>query len=74
MITGDGDNVVAKSGDSELKGSFRDNALDVTGDFYVADAGYAAPLSIKGKLDGGKLAGDATWDTYAVTCTATRTE
>ena len=73
-ITGDGDNVVCTSGESELKGSFKDGALDVTGDFYVADAGYSAPLTIKGKLADEKLSGDATWDVYQTTFTATKAE
>ena len=74
MITGDGDNVVCKAGESELKGTFKDGALELAGDFYVADAGYSAPLTIKGKLADEKLSGDATWDAYQTTFTATKAE
>jgi hypothetical protein len=73
-ITGDGDNVVCKAGESELKGAFKGGALELTGDFYVADAGYSAPMTIKGTLADGKLSGNATWDVYETTFTATKAE
>jgi len=74
VITGDGDDVTGKVGENELKGSFLDGTLLLEGDFYVADAGYSAPLKINGKVDGDKIGGDATWDAYGVSFTATRAE
>jgi hypothetical protein len=55
-----------------LEGSIKDDVFEVKGDFYSAEGGGAAPLTIKGKVDGDRLVGSATWSEYGMTFTAVR--
>lgn len=55
-----------------LKGSIKDDVFEVKGDFYSAEGGGSAPLTIKGKVDGDRLVGSASWSEYGMTFTAIR--
>ena len=73
-LTVSGDKVTAKQGETVLTGTLRDGKLELSGEFYAAEAGYAAEMKISGKLEGDQLKGDASWDIYEMTFTATRAE
>ena len=72
VLTASGDQVTAKMGESTLKGTFKDNKLEISGEHYAEEAGYTAEFKIKGELVDGKIKGTATWDTYDLTFTATK--
>lgn len=73
-LTVNGDKVTAKQDETVLTGTFRDGKLALSGEFYAAEAGYAAEMKISGKLESDQFKGDASWDVYEMTFTATRAE
>ena len=60
----EGETVTGTSGDETFTGTFTDNQLVLSGDHYIDEAGYAAPLSLSGTLDADQITGTATWDSY----------
>ena len=73
VLSQDGETLSAKYLDQEqYTGTFKDGALELTGEHTAPEAGYAAKLTLTGKLEDGRLKGTATWDTYDLTFEATR--
>lgn len=73
-ISQSGEKVTVKTGGAVLEGVFKDNRITVAGEFYAAEAGYSAPLKIEGSLEGDELKGKGSWDQYAMTFTAARSQ
>ena len=71
-ISTDGDDATATSSDSELKGTYIDGQLKLSGKLYLIDAGYAADTEMDARLDGQKLKGRMIWDTYTATVDGVR--
>jgi hypothetical protein len=69
-LTVDGENVTAKMGDTELKGTVREGKLEIAGKHYSPEAGYEAELKLTGKADGNRIAGDGAFDIHTFTFTA----
>ena len=69
-LTVDGENVTAKMGETELKGTVREGKLEVSGNHYSPEAGYEAEMKLVGKVDGNKISGDGAFDIYTFTFTA----
>jgi hypothetical protein len=67
-----GDALTATTDKQVLKGTIKDDAFEVTGDYYSAEGGGSAPLTIQGKVDGERLVGSASWSQYGMTFTAVR--
>ncbi len=64
----DGETVSGAIGENEtFEGSFKDGQLKLTGQHYVEQAGYAAPLVMSGTVDGDQIRGTASWDSFAAT-------
>ena len=70
----DGESAIATTGDSTFEGTYRDGRLELTGDFYVPEAGYSAPLNMDVRFAEDRLDGTATWDAYSADATGTRAE
>lgn len=70
----DGENATATTGQYTFDGTFRDGKLKLKGDYYVAEAGYSAPLDMDIQLEDDKLTGSATWDQYSADVDANRAE
>ena len=66
------DRLKATTDKQVLEGSIKDDVFEVKGDFYSAEGGGSAPLTIKGKVDGDRLVGSASWAEYGMTFTAVR--
>ncbi len=73
-VTQEGSTLKIDSDGNPLTGTTDGTTLSVEGKFYAAEAGYSSTLKIEGKLEDGKLSGRATWDVYAMTFTATRSD
>ncbi len=73
-LTVKGENVAATIDGQEMKGTFRGGKLELAGEFFPAVAGYKAELKISGQTEGDQIKGDASWDVYEMTFTATRAE
>jgi hypothetical protein len=73
VLSQEGEAVSAKYLDQEhYTGTFKDGVLELTGQHTAPEAGYAAKLTLTGKLEDGRLAGKATWDYYDLSFEATR--
>ena len=70
----DGENATATAGQHTFDGTFRDGKLKLKGDYYVAEAGYSAPLDMDIELADDKLKGSATWDQYSADVDGSRAE
>jgi hypothetical protein len=68
----EGETLTATTDKQTLKGSIKDDAFEVKGEFYSAEGGGSAPLTIKGKVDGDRLVGSGSWSEYGMTFTAVR--
>ncbi len=65
-LTVKGEDVSGTIGDDEtLTGTFKDGRLELSGQHYVDQAGYAALLEMEGTVDGDRIRGTASWDGYA---------
>jgi hypothetical protein len=73
-FTQNGESLTATLEETQLKGTCRDGQFQLAGEYYHEPAGYKAELKLTGKLEGDQLKGDATWDAYQATFTATRAE
>lgn len=71
-FTVDGNQVTARAGEMELTGTFEAEALELSGEFTPAEAGYPGTLEIKGELVDGHLEGDGSWEEYPFTFKATK--
>lgn len=63
-IDTNGTAATASSGDAEFSGTWINGELWLTGDFYVPEAGYSAPLNMTMRVEDGELRGSATWDQF----------
>jgi hypothetical protein len=68
----DGENVTVRYANEVIKGTFKDGALEFSGNHYIGEAGYEAPLKITGKLEGEQIKGNVTWDAYSGTFVANK--
>ncbi len=69
----DGDQVTGKwNGTADVKGTFKDGALDLAFPYNSDEAGMTATLKMRGKLQDGKLAGNWEFADYSGTFVATR--
>jgi hypothetical protein len=67
-----GDNVTGKFGAADIKGTFKDGALELSFPYESAEVGATAPLTFKGKMEDGKLTGTWVFAEYSGTFAATR--
>ena len=67
-----GTEATATGGDAEFTGTWIDGELTLTGDFFVPEAGYAAPLDMQIRVDNDQLKGTATWDQFQIDVLGTR--
>ena len=63
-IDTNGTAATASSGDAEFSGAWINGELWLTGEFYVPEAGYSAPLNMTMRVEDGELRGSATWDQF----------
>lgn len=73
-ITQAGESLQVESDGNTFAGTFDGSTVRVEGKFYSAEAGYSATLKVEGKFEDGELTGRGTWDLYAMTFTATRSD
>lgn len=71
-IVQDGTSLKATMGESTLTGTLKDNAVELAGEVFVADAAQTGVLKLTGTLDGDKISGKGAWETYQLTFTASR--
>ena len=74
VLTQKGSAVEGKLGSESFTGTFQNGELKLEGEHYADEAGYKSLMKITGKLVDGKLKGEASWDTYDLTFTATKTD
>ena len=67
-----GEQVILVMDGQDLPGTFRDGQLEIAGELYSSEAGYAATFKLSGKMEGDKLVGKGSWDTYQMTFEASR--
>ena len=63
-IEASGTEAAASGGDAEFTGTWMDGELKLVGEFFVPEAGYAAPLDMTIRVEGDELVGTATWDQF----------
>ena len=63
-IEASGTEATASGGDAEFSGTWMDGELRLSGEFFVPEAGYAAPLDMTMRVEGDELVGTATWDQF----------
>ena len=63
-IEANGTEAAASGGDAEFTGTWMDGELKLVGEFFVPEAGYAAPLDMTMRVEGDELVGTATWDQF----------
>ena len=63
-IEANGTEASATGGDAEFTGTWMDGELRLSGEFFVPEAGYAAPLDMTMRVENGELVGTATWDQF----------
>jgi len=66
----DGQNVTGNFGGTEVKGTYSENKLELKFEFVSEEVGKGT-LVFKGKVDGGALVGDWSFETDAQTYTGT---
>ena len=74
VISQDGEAVSVMTDGQKLEGAFKDGRLELSGEFYAAEAGYGSELKIEGTLDNGQLKGKGSWAEYGMTFTGKRAE
>ncbi len=68
-----GDQVTGKwNGSADVKGTFKNSALDLAFPYTSDEAGITATMKMKGKLQDGKLTGNWEFSDYSGTFVATR--
>ena len=67
-----GDQVSGKFASADVKGTFKDGALDLAFPFTSDEAGMTATFKLKGQLKEGKLTGDWQFGDYNGSYTASR--
>lgn len=67
-----GETIVASMEGGEVKGTLKGSEFQLAGKIHSAEAGYAADMEIKGKMEGDTLKGSGVWDTHPMTFTAVR--
>jgi hypothetical protein len=70
----EGEDVVAKGPKHQLKGTYKEGVLELSGEVYSSEGGYSAKLTIKGAVKGNQIKGDAVWDQWTMPFTAKREE
>lgn len=73
-ILAHGSEASATGGDAEFSGTWEGGELRLTGEFFVPEAGYAAPLDMTMQLEDGQLKGTATWDQFEADVLGTRSD
>jgi hypothetical protein len=71
-VTTDGESATATMGETRLTGTYKDGLLELTGEHYVTDLGYASTLTIKGRVEGAELKGEWVWSEYGSVFAGTR--
>jgi hypothetical protein len=71
-VTTDGASVTATLDEAELTGTHADGAFELSGEYYAADAGYSATVTLEGRLEDGELRGDWAWSEYGSVFVGTR--
>ncbi len=71
-LTVSGDQVSGKFDTAEVKGTYKEGALELSFPYNSAEVGVTAPLSFQGKMADGKLTGTWTFSEYSGTFLATR--
>jgi hypothetical protein len=71
-IATQGERALAKTAKQEYNGTFKDDVLDVAGETHSQEGDVTAELRIKGKLDGDKITGEATFAGYTMAFNASR--
>jgi len=67
-----GEKVTGTHGTETFEGTLRDEKLEISGNYYIAEAGYASMLAISAVLEGDQIKGTATWSGYSFAVLATR--
>ena len=70
----DGESATATAGSHTFQGTWRDGALKLKGDYYVAEAGYSAELDMDIQYEGDELKGSATWDQFSADVAGSRAD
>lgn len=73
-IETEGEQARGKAGEAMFSGTYSNGKLQLTGDYFVMEAGYASTLDMDIELEGEQLKGTATWDTYTADVLGTRPE
>ena len=74
-ISQDGEALTVKADGQTFNGKITDSSFQVEGKLYSAEAGYTSTLKVDGTLqEDGTMKGRGTWDVYAMTFTAKRSE
>lgn len=68
----DGDKVVGKFAEADVKGTFKDQKIDLAFPFHSDEAGMTDTLTITGKLEKDALAGDWAFNQWSGTYKAQR--
>jgi len=71
-LSRDGEKVTVKGPKTEFKGTFKDGKLELAGQVHSVEGGYAAELTISGRLEGDQIKGDATWSRWTMPFMAER--
>jgi len=70
----DGENATGYVGEALFSGTYKEGMLNLTGDYYVSEAGYISVLNMEMALDGEQLKGLASWDVYTADVLGKRPE
>lgn len=73
-IVANGEQASATGGNTEFTGTWVDEELRLSGDFFVPEAGYTATLDMTIRVDDDKLTGSATWDQFQADVSGERAE
>ena len=65
-IEANGTEATASGGDADFTGTWMNGELQLSGEFFVPEAGYAAPLDMTMRIENDELVGPATWDQFDI--------
>ena len=69
-----GETLTAKTDQQTLSGSIKDDAFQLSGNLYSAEAGSTDVMKVEGKVDGPRLIGKGSWGAHPMTFTAVRVD
>lgn len=70
----DGEKITGTRSNETFTGTLKDGQVELSGDHYIDMAGYSAPFKMSGELEGNRITGEGTWDTYSVSVVGERAD